>query len=239
MALAEGPNRITVTVTAEDGTTTKAYTVTVTRLAQPAATVTAGTSPVSEGTAATFTVRLDPPAPEALTVAVAVTDSGAALSGTPPASVTFAREASSATLSVPTAGDRVVEGDSTVTATVTPGTGYSVGTAASAAVVVRDDDTATFTVSAEPATIVEGESATLTVAVANGVTFAEAQTIALAASGTASATDYSGVPPTLTLEAGASSATATLAAETDQEEEQAETVTVTASIAARRSARRT
>ena len=229
VALAEGANVITVTVTAEDGTTTQTYTVTVTRASLPVATIAAGPTPVTEGTAATYTVTLDQAAPEALAVAVSVTESGSVLSGTPPASVSIAKGATSATLSVPTAGDSVVEADSTVTASVTAGTDYTIGTAATASVTVEDDDAATFTVSADPPTISEGESATLTVAIANGVTFAEEQTISLATSGTASAADYTGVAPTLTLAAGASSATATLVAAVDEAEEEAETVTVTAS----------
>ena len=231
VTLAEGENEIAVTVTAEDGTTTKTYTVTVTRVALPVATVSASASPVAEGTAATFTVTLDETAREALTVAVSVTESGSALSGTPPASVAFSEGEASATLSVPTAGDSVVEADSTVTASVTAGTGYAVGTPSAAVVTVEDDDAATFTVSADPAAIEEGESATLTVAISNGVTFAEDQAISLATSGTASASDYTGVPPTLTLAAGAASVAATLAAAADQQEEADETVTVTATHA--------
>ncbi len=229
VSLAEGANPITVTVTAEDGTTTQAYTVAVTRASLPVATIAAGPIPATEGTAATYTVSLDQAAPEALTVAVSVTESGSILSGTPPASVAFAKGETSATLTVPTAADSVVEADSTVTATVAAGTDYTIGTPATASVTVEDDDAATFTVSAEQATISEGATATLTVAIANGVTFAEAQTISLATSGTASAADYTGVPPTLTLAAGATSATATLVATADQEDEAAETVTVTAS----------
>ena len=230
VTLADGANQIVTTVTAEDGTTTKTYTVTVTRAALPVATIAAGTTPVTEGTAATYTVTLDQAATEALSVAVSVTETGSTVSGTPPSSVAFAKGATSATLSVPTAADSIVEADSTVTATVTVGTGYTVGTGASVPVTVEDDDTATFTVSAEPGTISEGESATLTVAIANGVTFAEAQTLSLTTSGTASAADYTGVPETLGLAAGQTSVRATLAAASDQEEEEAETVTVTASL---------
>ena len=230
VSLAEGENEITVTVTAEDGTTAKVYKVTVTRAALPTATIAAGTTPVTEGTAATYTVTLDQAAPAALTLAVSVTESGSVLSGTPPASVAFAKGETSATLTVPTAADSVVEADSTVTATVTAGPGYAVGTEASASVTVEDDDTATFTVSADAEAISEGESTTLTVAISNGLTSAEDQALSLAVSGTASASDYTGVPQTLTLAAGASSVTATLTAAADEEEEEAETVTVTASL---------
>ena len=229
VGLAVGGNEVAITVTAEDGTTAKTYTVTVTRAALPVARIAAGATPVTEGAAATFTVSLDQVAPEALTVAVDVTESGSVLSGTPPASVAFAKGAASATLTAPTSGNSVVEPDSTVTASVRGGNGYTVDPAATASVIVENDDAATFTVSAEPATIREGESATLTVEIANGVTFAEQQTLALSTSGTAAASDYTGVSAALTLAAGASSASLTLAAAADGEEEDAETLTVTAS----------
>ncbi|MCY4378071.1 MAG: fibronectin type III domain-containing protein, partial [Spirochaetaceae bacterium] len=195
----------------------------------PIATIAAQSPSVAEGTAAVFTLSLDKAAAGALTLAVRVTESGSMLEGTPLTSVVVAEGSTTATLSVPTAADRVAEADSTVTATLTAGTGYTVGSASSAAVTVADDDSATFSVSADPATISEGTNSTLTVAIANGVTFAEDQTITLATSGTASASDYTGVPPTLTLTAGTSSTTATFTAAADQEEEEGETVTVTAS----------
>ena len=95
-------------------------------------------------------------------------------------------------MSVATEDDTVVEAASTITASVTAGTGYTVDASASSAeVAVNDNDAATFTVSASPAQIEEGESSTLTVAIANGVTFAADQTIALDfAASTAAAADY-------------------------------------------------
>ncbi len=230
VALAEGENTIMVTVTAEDGTTTRTYAATVTRAALPIAAITAGATPVAEGAAASFTVTLDQAAPEALAVAVQVTETGSALSGTPPASVSFAKGSTSATLSVPSDEDSVVEADSTMTATVIAGTGYTVGSDASASVTVEDNDAATFTVSANAEAIREGQTVTLTLAISNAVTFAEDQAITLALSGTASEADYTGVPPMLMLAAGASSVTTTLEAKADQQEEEAETLTVTASL---------
>ena len=224
-----GANEIVITVTAEDGATSKTYTVTVTRTGLPVATIAAGATPVTEGTPAEFTLSLDAAAPEALTVAVNVAESGSVLSGTPPSSVAFAKGATSAPLSVPTSGDSVVETDGTVTATLIAGSGYSLGTDVLATVAVEDDDAATFTVSAEPQTVAEGESATLTVAITNGVSFAVDQSVSLAVSGTASASDYTVVPTELTLAAGASSATAELTASEDRDEEEAEAVTLTAS----------
>ena len=195
----------------------------------PVASIVAAGSPVTEGTAAAFAVTLNKPALEPLTVPVSVAESGSTVSGAALTSVIFGQGGTSATLTVPTEADTVVEADSTVTATVISGTGYSIGTASSASVTVEDDDVAAFTLLAEPAAIDEGETATLTVAISNGVTFASAQAISLEISGTASESDFTGFPATLTLAAGASSVTAALAASSDREEEEAETVTVTAS----------
>ena len=230
VALSDGKNTITVTVTAADGLTTRAYTVTVTReYTLEAATITADTSPASEGADVVFTVHLNKEAKDALTVSVSVAETGSMLSGAITPSVTVGVGETRATLSVPTAGDAVIEAGSTVTAFIAAGAGYVLGTGSSASVTVEDDDEAVFAVSAAPAALSEGESATLTAAISNGVTFAQDQTIALAVSGTASAADYSLTPGALTLAAAASSATATLGALPDQEEEADETVTVTAS----------
>ena len=104
--------------------------------------------------------------------------------------------------------------------------GQSIG---SATVTISDNGDATWTVSAQPAEIDEGESSTVTVAVANGRTFASNQTISLAVSGTAASSDYSLSATELTLRAGAGSATATVTATDDVILEGGETVTVTAS----------
>ncbi len=112
---------------------------------------------------------------------------------------------------------------------VVDASGRSCGSGCAVPVTIGDDDQAIFTVSAAPEAIEEGESATLTVAISNGVTFAEDKAIELSGSGTASAADYSLTPTALTLAAGSASVTATLAATADQVDEEAETLTVTAS----------
>ena len=83
----------------------------------------------------------------------------------------------------------------------------SLSVTATAVLTVEDNDAATFAVSLVPEEIDEGGSAVLTVALANGVMFAREQSIALSATG---------------------SATATLTALADVHAEDAETVTVTA-----------
>ena len=214
---------------AEPGVSTTVRFVVAASLPSPQVVSIGGSGAVTEGSSAVFTLTRTGTATEQLTVGVGVTESGTALSGAPPVAVAFARGDTGATLTVPTTADKVVEGNSTVTATLATGTGYIVGSASSASVTVEDDDEAGFRVTAAPEGIAEGESATLAVALANGVTFAEDQTLALAVSGTASPADYTGVPAALTLATGASSATAELAAANDREEEEVETLTVAVS----------
>ena len=111
--------------------------------ALPVVSIAALTTRVSEGTAPSFTLSRTGATDAALTVEVSVTETEAAVSGTPPTSVTFAEGSASATLSVATEDDEVSEDASTVTATVSSGTGYTVdGTSGSAQVVVNDDDAA-------------------------------------------------------------------------------------------------
>ena len=228
--LAVGANTVEVEVTAADGTTTRTYTVAVTRAATPVATIAARTSPVTEGTAVTFTVHLDTAATTALAVALGVTETGAALSGTPPAAVAFAVGETSRTATVATADDDLIEGASTVTATLSVGEGYTLGATTSADVTVTDDDTPSWTVTASPSLIEEGGGATLTVSTGNGTTFPAEVAITLGVSGTVSEADYALSASSLTLSARSESATVTLSASADDEMEDAETATVTASV---------
>ena len=195
----------------------------------PVATIAPGSSPVAEGAAASFTVSLDGAAPATLSVAVSVADTDGVLSGAAPTSIAFAAGDNSKTLTLPTRDDNVIKTASTVTVSLVAGSGYTLGTTTSASVSVTDDDTATWRVSAQPTEIDEGESSTITVAVANGKTFASNQTISLAVSSTAASSDYSLSTTELTLRAGASSATATVTATDDVIIEDDEAVTVTAS----------
>ena len=107
--------------------------------AVPAVTIAAGPR-VSEGTAVQFTVRADP-APEAhLVVSVSVTETGSMLSAPRPRTVTIRAGSKVGTLSVHTDNDEQDEPSSTVTATLTSGSGYTRGAARSASVTVIDDD---------------------------------------------------------------------------------------------------
>ena len=73
-------------------------------------------------------------------VSVTVTETGATLAASVPDNVTVSAGQTTATLQVTTVDDTADESDSTVTATVTSGTGYTVGSRSSARVTVADND---------------------------------------------------------------------------------------------------
>ncbi len=104
----------------------------------PEVSITAGTG-VTEGTDATFTLTATPAPTAALSVSVAVTQTGDYAA---PGSRTVTIPTSgSATLALSTTNDSADEPDGSVTATVSAGSGYTVSsTAGSATVAVADDD---------------------------------------------------------------------------------------------------
>ena len=134
----------------------------------PTITIAAGTTPVTEGASAAFTLTRSggPPGNPELTVNVSVTETQDMVAAADKGAKTVIFQANLATamLGVATVADSVDETDSVVTATVTanPAT-YTVGTSSSATVTVTDDDTRGVTVSAETLAVNEGSSGTYTV----------------------------------------------------------------------------
>ena len=106
----------------------------------PKVSISAGITPVTEGTSATFTITANPAPSTALTVSVNVSETGPVINGTPPSSVTIDATKTTATLTVATDDDDVVEYDYRVTAEVQGGTGYTVGSPSSASVIVLNND---------------------------------------------------------------------------------------------------
>ena len=110
----------------------------------PAITIAAGTSPVTEGAAAEFTVTADSAPSADLTVNLTVADASGSdfvASGDEGSkTVTIAANSTTATYSVPTVSDTTDEANGDVTVTVGTGTGYTVGSTSSASVTVNDDD---------------------------------------------------------------------------------------------------
>ena len=138
---------VSVEVTANDGnggTVSDTFDITVAAPATPTITIAAGTSPVTEGTAASFTVTASPAPIANLTVNLTVADvsgSDFVASGNEGSqTVTINANTTSATYSVPTVADATDETSGSVTVTVTAGTGYTVGSTATAGVTVNDDD---------------------------------------------------------------------------------------------------
>ena len=113
---------------------------------QPTVSVSAGTSPVTEGTAAAFTLTRTGDTAAALTVTVTVTvtvsEDGAVLSETPPTEAVFAAGSATVDLTVATEDDEVAGDGSVVTVTLVAGTGYALNANASAATVTVEDDDA-------------------------------------------------------------------------------------------------
>ena len=129
----------------------------------PVVSIAASATPVTEGAAAAFTLSRTGATDAAVTVTVSVSESEASVSGTPPASVTFAAGSASATLSVATEDDEAAEDASTVTATVSSGSGYTVDrTSGSAEAVVNDDDAAPAVATASPIVVAENATAVAT-----------------------------------------------------------------------------
>ena len=138
----------------------------------PEITTTAGTSPVTEGTAASFTVTATPAPAADLTVNLSVAEAGGgdfvASSNEGMKMVMIPASSGSVTYTVTTVNDNTDEPDGSVTVTVTNGTGYTVGTPPSAMVVVNDDDDPALvvpvvTIVAGTSPVTEGTAASFTV----------------------------------------------------------------------------
>ena len=118
--------------------------------ALPVVSVEAASSTTTEGRVAKFTLKRTGAVASALEVSVSATQAGAALSGTPASTVTFAAGNAEARLRLATDDDDVAEADGRVTVSVVSGSGYGVDANASAATVdVYDNDEATTTTTAE------------------------------------------------------------------------------------------
>ena len=204
VVLAVGANAITVRVTA--GTTIQDYTVTVTRAeALPTVMVAAaaGGETVPEGTDAAFTLSRTGATTAALTVVVAVSETGSVLkdASAVPSSVTFAAGAATATLALATNDDDTDDDNGTVTVTLGADTGYTVGEPGAATVAVSDNDVPVDFVLAVPATVAEDAgtaTVTVTATTAENAPPATALAVQLArVGGTATGgTDYDAVSVT-------------------------------------------
>ena len=205
----EADSVITVTITEDSSysldSDSSATQVTVTDDDRPTVTIAANGSPVDEGANASFTLTRTGDTTASLVVAVGVAESGATITGTPPASVTIPAGQASATLTVTTEDDTNAESDSVLTATLASGVLYNVGdtsaASVSAAVTVRDDDPLVSFMA--PDAITEGENAVFTFERVGGVSHELEVSVSVLPTG-----DFlSGTAPTLvTFAAGSTTA---------------------------------
>ena len=177
-------------------------------------TISAGTTPVTEGTAATFTITASSAPTSALTVNVNITQTGDVISGTASSTVTIDANQTSATLTVATDDDAADETNGVVTAEVESGTGYTVGSSSSASVTVNDNDDPAppppspppqqapeVTISAGTSPVTEGTSATFTITASSAPTTAITVSVSVIEDGDV----ISGTPPSsVTINANAS-----------------------------------
>ena len=137
-ALTEHTYTVTDSTAGTQLTTFLTFTITVGDL--PEVSIAAGTSSVTEGTAAEFTLTRTGSTAAELTVAVTVTGGDGFLSGTAPVGAVFAIGEATVTISLATAVDEVDEADGTVTVTITAAASkFRLGTA-TATVDIADDD---------------------------------------------------------------------------------------------------
>ena len=188
---------------------------------QPRVTITANPTTITEGTDATFTITANPRPTTALKVRVNVTQTGSVLRGTPPSTVTFPANQTTATLTVATHDDNVDEIASEVTAQIQGGTGYTVGTPSSATVTVNDNDIPQMTITANRASITEGTDATFTITANSRPATALTVNVNVTQTGDV----ISGTPPsTVTFNANQTTATLRVATDDDNVRESAGTV---------------
>ena len=208
--------------------TIASVTVTVTDDDVPVITIAAVSSSVIEGAAATFTLTATPAPAANLTVTVTVTETGTFISGAAPTTVTIP-SSGSATLTVPTTDDLTDEANGTITATVTAGTGYTVGSPLTASVTVEDNDAApvtpdpAITIAAVSSSVTEGAAATFTLT----ATPAPAANLTVMVTVTETGTFINGATPTTVTIPSSGSAMLTVPTTDDLTDEANGTITAT------------
>ena len=242
--VAVGDTTATVTVTAADGETTRAYRVVVKRPAPevetstPTLSIAGGSGTEGADSSISFTVTLDEAASDTVTVDYATSD-GTATAGTDytaaSGTLTFDAGTTSKTISVSMADDETDESDETFTVTLSNasgadlGTSTATGTITNRAVVV--ESTPTLSIAGGSGT--EGDDDDIDFTVTLDEAASDTVTVDYATSdGTADAgDDYTAKSGTLSFSAGTTSKTISVSIENDIENEADETFTVTLSNA--------
>ena len=220
------PDSAEVTVADDDGASTPGPTLPPATPDLPHVTIAAGPS-VTEGQSATFTVRANPAPAMDLMVSVTVTETGTTLAASVPDNVTVSAGQNTATLQVTTVDDTADESDSTVTARVASGTGYTVGSRSSARVTVADNDEPApqpepqVTIAAD-GDVTEGEAVSFTVTATPAPAMDLMVSVTVTENG---ATLAASLPDNVTVSAGQNTATLRLTTVDDTADESDSTVT--------------
>ncbi|WYL95766.1 MAG: choice-of-anchor L domain-containing protein [Gloeotrichia echinulata IR180] len=149
--------------------------------------------------------------------------------------ITFAPNATTATLTIDPTLDTIVESDETVAVTLATGSGYNIGTTTPViGTIVNDDTEVTLTVS--PSSVVEDQTTNLAYTFTRKGVITNALTVNYSVGGTATfnsdytqlgAASFNGTTGTITFDAGATTATLTIDPTPDTIVEPNETVAVT------------
>ena len=128
-------------------------------------TISAGTSPVTEGTAASFTLNFSPVPPASLDVNLIISEDSDFVDSTNEGFFTVTVPAGTSThvYAVATVDDTTQDASGEVQASLIAGTGYTTGTPGFASVAVTDNDGPRLTFSRTLVPVVEGGTATYTV----------------------------------------------------------------------------
>ena len=236
VALAPGENTIKIKATAEDGATTRTYTLVVTRQGPLEVSFGSSSFRVAEGGSLTVTAALERATERDVAVPLIVT-AGSGVSDDDysgvPENLIFARGSLFASFSFKAEGDVVVEDDEVVTVSFdTLPDGLTAGTPTTTTVTITDDDEPSWALSVAPVSIAEASESSATVSVSSGgVTFTSARTISLGFRGSATEnTDYTVTTRTLTLAVGQDEVSTTVVALDDDVSDAGERILVRATL---------
>ena len=206
--------------------TTNSFSVTVNDGGGSSVSIT-GTSAVTEGGTASFTVSASPAPAAGLTVNLRVQQMGdfVAAGDLGRKTVTIPGGMSSATYTVQTVNDNVDEANGQVRVQVLAGDGYAPGNPAFHDAIVADNDNAAVSFSAASYRVSEGEAVSVTLNIVQPRSTTTAVDITCT-DGTADSADYSGCPSSVTIPANAGSHSFTVQTATDSTNEADETFTV-------------
>ncbi len=206
--------------------TTNSFSVTVNDGGGSSVSIT-GTSAVTEGGTASFTVSASPAPSANLTVNLRVQQQGdfVAAGNLGRKTVTIPGGMSSATYTVQTVNDNVDEANGQVRVQVLAGDGYAPGSPAFHNAIVADNDDAAVSFSAASYRVSEGEAVSVTLNIVQPRSTTTAVGISCT-DGTADSTDYSGCPSSVTIPANAASHSFTVQTAMDATNEADETFTV-------------